>query len=295
MIQFLSIGYRPGAFVPGQYAVLGYPEGIHRHHISEVAGLVADALDADTTVVAVFPAWASDPARRRLETVRAALDTKRLVPAPVDLPPLAGAVLVALADGLRWHVDSPGRLIGALPALARQVVVLAHLRRLGKLREPAPSVWQHLRSLFPGAAYGVSSFPEPTVQRLTRRHPLPPLPQPRLRAQTGVALSAHGDATLDWAHQQLVPALGSPRVVEARPSPLAERWWGPAGALEAVVYPLDLATTADHVARRVLLRLCHGCGLDSPFDVCPYCRAHDPGPRSAEADGNPVVASTRTE
>lgn len=283
MIQLLSVGYRPGAFLPGQHAVLGYPDGVDRDHLGEVTSLVADALDAEMTVVAVYPRWAEEPTRRRLETVRAALDTKRLVLAPTDLPPLAGAVLVSLADGLRAHVDSPGRLIGALPTLTRQVVVMARLTRLSKLHDPAPGAWQHLLSLLPGVAYGVSTFPEPTVRRLSRHQPLMPLPQVRVSAGLGLALAPHGGATLDWAHEHLVPALGHPPVVEARPSPLVARWWGSAPGIEAVLYPTDVATTARHVASGVLLRLCSACGGDSPFDVCPYCGVHEPAPRDDEA------------
>jgi hypothetical protein len=288
VIRLSTIGYRGGAFLPGQTALPGFVDGLDRDDLVTATAMVEDATVDGGTLVVVVPRWADEPAVQRLETIRCALDTKRLVVHRSDLPPLAGAVFVALADGLRGQVDTPGRLIGALPALAQQVVVLARLSRLSGLTEPPPTVWQHLVSLLPATTFGVSSFPEPAVQRLTKHEPLMPLPQVKGAAGMALALAAHGGGTLDWAHEELVPALGSPRVVEAIASPVAERWWGSAPGLEAVLYPTDLAATAQFVARHVLLRRCGSCGLDSPFDVCPYCGVHEPRPLAEDEDPTDV-------
>ncbi|MTV27541.1 hypothetical protein FTX61_19290 [Nitriliruptoraceae bacterium ZYF776] len=296
MIALSTVGFRTAAFLPGQTAIPAYPDGLGKEDLDGATATVADATRDGGVIVVVVPSWAPEPACRRLETIRCALDTKQLVIHRVDLPPLAGSVFVALADGLRQHVDTPGRLIGALPALAQQVVTLARLTRLSGLRDPSPSIWQHLGSLLPGTAYGVSSFPEPSVRRLKKKKaPLPPLPQLRTSTGMGLAVAVHGGGTTDWAYDQLVPALGHPPVTEVPSAALAPEWWGPGPGVEAVLYPTDIARTAQVVASGVLLRRCGSCGLDSPSDVCPYCLVHEPRPLDEEdredADGRTAASS----
>src|SRR5690606_38189604 len=53
-------------------------------------------LDAGEVVIAPYPAWQPDPWLRNLQVVRSVLGTDALVGAPVDLPPLAGAVFGGL-------------------------------------------------------------------------------------------------------------------------------------------------------------------------------------------------------
>lgn len=295
MIRLLAVGYSPQAFVPGRPGVLGYPDGIARAQLDELTGLIAEVVGAGDTVLAILPGWAEGPDRRRLETIRAALDTRRLVIHAADLPPLAGGVFTALVADVAPHVDTPGRLIGALPALARQVVVLARLSRLSGLREPAPTVWQHALSLLPGIHFGVSAHPQPAVVRLTRDRPLMPLPRFPPTLPVALALSAHGGATLDWAHERLVPALGHPPLVEAEPTPLSTVWWGAGKGFEGALYPTDGATTAAAVVPGVRLRLCAGCGLDAPSGACPYCGAPEPHAGEDERPQSDRNRSTPTE
>lgn len=280
MISVSTVGYRTAAFLPQQTAIPAYPDGLTRDDLDGATAFVEDATRGDDVLIVVVPSWSAEPACRYLETIRCALDTKQLVIHQVDLPPLAGSVFVALADALRTHIDTPGRLLGALPALANQVVVLARLARLSKLRQPAPTVLQHLGSLMPWTAYGVSTFPEPSVRRLRKHAPVMPLPQLRTSEGMGLAMAVHGGGTTDWAYEQLIPALGYPHVVEAQPAAIATDWWGGAPGLEAVLYPTDLGQTLRAVTAGVLLRRCGSCGLDSPTDVCPYCLVHEPRPLS---------------
>lgn len=293
MIQLVAVGYKPAAFLPGQTGVAAFSAGVDREGLNDFADLAGETVRAGGTVVAMYPRWAAEPSRRRLQTVRAALDTTRCVLFPVDLPPLAGSVMVSLAEAVRPHVDHPARLIGALPSLSQQIIITAWLSRLGGLRSPTPTVWQHAVSLLPWTAFGVTTYPEPTIKRLTTADPCVTLPEVSAHAELGLAVaSAGGD--IEWAREVLAPALGHPELIEVPPPPLAPCWWGGGPSLEAVIYPRDVAATAAHVTQRVLLRHCDSCAQESPFDVCPFCGVHQPLPlaasQTAEAGTRPPSA-----
>lgn len=284
--QLLAVGYQPPDPLAEQDTVPAYPRSLRRDDLDEVAAVADETVTAGGTVVAVLPRWADEPSLRRLQTVRAALDTRRFVIHASDLPPLAGGVVVALLDALRCHLDA-ARLVAALPELSRRLVVVARLARLSGLRDPAPTVWQHALSLLPGTAFGVRSHPSPSVRRLTRAEPGVAPPSSALDERVGLAVASRG-AKLNWVHEVVAPMFGDPPVVEADPSPLAGDWWGPGRSLEAVAYPADVEAVARDVAARTVLRRCEGCDEDSPLETCPFCGlSRPPAHEGAErADGD---------
>lgn len=265
-----TVGYAPAVFLPGQRALVAYPDGLTREHLDELTGFVSDTVAAHGHAVAIYPAWSAEPARRRLETVRSALATDRLALYATDLPPLAGAVLTAMADAVLEVVGSAGALVGLLPALERQLLGVTWLARVSGLRQPAPTVWQHLMSLMPGTAFAACTWPEPSVRRLTRKRPEVPLPQLRGAPGLGLALSSR-DGDRAWMRAQVVAPLGDVAVVEVPPTPGAARYWGATRLVEAIAYPIDASTIAAAVSQGVSRRLCEWCGQDVVDIACPFC------------------------
>lgn len=277
MLRVLAIGYEPAAFLPDEPVPVGFPSALGRDDLDAVVEVVADTVIDGGTTVALYPSWSPEPTRRRLETVRAALDTTRLLPWPSSLPPLAGGVAASLAAALPPHLASDGELVGALATLEEQLLSIAWLSRVTGLTEPAPTIAQHLVSLLPRTRFGLSSFPQPTVRRLSTAAPGIRLPTVGSSAEMRVAVaSRQGD--IDWLRSVVTPALDEPPLVEVAPTTLGPAYWGPGRLLEAVVYPTDLAVTARAVSAGLEQRLCAWCGELTTGTRCPFC-GYDAGDR----------------
>lgn len=266
---FLSLGFQVEAFVSTQQQVPYFSDKPSRRDYEELVARVACGLEDDGHVIAVYPAWSSEPALQRLETVRTSLQTSRLVCYPTALPPLAGAVLVSLASAVAPYIEAPGSLLAALPALERELVVLAWLGSVANLLHPSPSVVQHLASWWPASAFGVSFWPEPSVKRLTKADGVVTVPtshRPML-----LAASAH-DADPSWIESVVAPALGSPPLKKVPATPLGPRWWGTSKLVEAVAYPIDVPVTARRITQHQELFACRWCGESIASPRCPFCR-----------------------
>lgn len=96
MTAFISLGFKIEAFVSTQQAIAGFSDRPERQDYDGLLAAVELGLEDSGHVIAVYPEWSSEPARQRLETVRASLRTSRLVCYATSLPPLAGAVFVSL-------------------------------------------------------------------------------------------------------------------------------------------------------------------------------------------------------
>jgi len=274
MTRILAVGFAGGEFLPDSCAVHVYPETLQREDLEGLVEVVTADLGEDRAVVAVYPSWWSEPALRRLQTVRAAVDSNRLLLYASPLPPLAGSVLCALAAAVAPHIGAPGLLHAGLPLLERQLLPVARLRKLGGLRQPAPSVWQHLLSWWPTTSFGVSWWPRPAIHRLKKADASVPLP-PRA-AWSGVpvdrlALAADDRARTEWVAAAVGRPLDIEEVQRVAPGPLASRFWGTAAVLEAVAYPGDVPLLASWLAEGHLALPCPWCGERVVSSECPFC------------------------
>lgn len=278
MTRILSIGYMAGEFLPDQPPVPSFPDTLTRDDLERLVDVVDD-LD-EWTVIAVYPAWHANPTLRRLQTIRAALDSTQVLLYESSLPPLAGSVLCALAAAVAPHVDSPGVLMGGLPLLERQLLPIARLRSVARLHHPAPSIGQHMASWWPASAFGVSWWPEPNIRTLRRRDQsisLPPsggwanLPLDRLAVagpQAGMGA---------WIEDAVASALGVDEVLEVSPEPLVGRYWGVSrywgvnSVLEAVAYPSNVGGLVSGVGYRQRAEHCRWCGELVVSTDCPFC------------------------
>lgn len=272
MTAVLAVGLPLERFVDGQPHIPTYDHAVGARDLDGFVDLVRQGLGRFGEVVVVYPAAAAEPTLRSLQTVRAALDTTRLAGYGCAASPLAGSVVVALAASLAAAGMGAGRLLAALPALERQVVTVAWLSKLTGLASPPPTLLQHVVSLFPGTAFVVSSWPEASIRRARAGDALD---LPRANVPVGVALAdADGDAA--WLRSAVVERVAPSRTVACAPSPHAASWWGCRRFTEAVVYPLDVASTAAHLARALVPHRCGGCGAETAGGRCGLCGArHD--------------------
>jgi hypothetical protein len=267
MPEIITIGF-PGGPAWGDGGVVGFGSPLSAEDVPALAEVVRSGIEREGHVVALYPSWAAEPSTRRLATVRSALETGRVATYGVALPPLAGAVFARLAAAVATYIPSPGVLLSGLPRLERELIVVAWLSSVSRLRHPAPSVWQHARSWAPGSAFGAVLWPRPVVRRLHRRDRTLPLSLPDHPIRLVVS-SRDGD--LAWAREVVVPALGDPPTKEVPATDEGAAWWGSRRLVEVVGYPVDVPGLAGRISLGVEGTVCWWCDETVATDPCPFC------------------------
>jgi len=278
MTRILAIGYSPVEFAAGRPPVTGIADTVTRDDLDRLIDAVGDV--GERTVIAIYPAWHRDPSLQRLQTVRSALDSTQVLFHGSWLPPLAGSVLCALAAAVAGRTTLPGLLMAALPLLERHLLPVAHLRSVGRLRHPTPTMGQHLASWWPPSSFAVSWWPQPGVRRLRARDRAIPLPPPVAwdhAALDTMALAGGQEDTRAWARTSVAAPLGIDDVREVAPAPLAGRYWGTSRywgvnfVLEAVAFPSDVDALAAAVLDGSRVHPCRWCGELVDATACPFC------------------------
>ena len=229
---------------------------------------LASGIEAGGTVIAVLPQWFPPEGALRLAMARSMLDTDRVAVHETALPPLAAAVLCSLASSLAPHVPSAGVLASLLPELEAELHVFTWLGSVSGLSAPAPSFGQHLASLGPSSAFGVSSWPEPSVHKLSAGEPGVPLPE-IARPSRMVVAPRNGDAA--WAKDTVNRALGGLPVAEVEATPNGPSWWGTSKVVESVVFPVDAADLAEDLLAELEPWVCRWCRELIARSPCPLC------------------------
>ncbi len=274
MTRVLAIGYDDQPLLREQPVLHAFPSSLGRDDLGPLLGIVGAELARGHEIVAIAPRWLSGPQLQRLQTVRAALDTSRLTVHTSALPPLAGAVLCALAAALGEVAPSAGALHAALPSLERDLVVVARLGSVARLAHPAPTPAQRALSAWPGSAFAVSWWPRPAVRTLRVADDgvaLPPRAAWSGPAAARLAVAAPSDAGLDWVEQRVVPLFGGPEVVRVDQPPFSTLYWGTRQVVEVVAYPTDAAALLTPVPDAGVARRCPWCGAAVVSAVCPFC------------------------
>jgi hypothetical protein len=262
----LAFGLKPERFVgaEGRIDAVLEPAG--------EAGVLVQALssgiEASGYVIAVLPHWFPPEGALRLAMARSMLDTDRVAVHETALPPLAAAVLCSLASSLAPDVPSAGVLASLLPELEAELHVFTWLGSVSGLSAPAPSFAQHLASLGPHSAFGVSSWPEPSVNKLSAGEPGVPLPEIG-RPSRMVVAPRNGDTA--WAKETVNRALGGLPVAEVEPTPNGPSWWGTAKVVESVVFPVDTAELAADLLAELDVWVCRWCRELIARSPCPLC------------------------
>lgn len=268
MTAIISIGFKTEAFVPNQGSIPYFSHEPGPADYEQLVDIVRSGIDHTGHVLAIYPRYASEPALSRLETLRVALNTRRLASYGTKLPPLAGSALVSLASAVCPYVKAPGVLIAALPGLESELLILAWLGSVAGLDYPSPSMAQHIASVSPTTSFGVSYWPEPAVKTLHKKDRSVALPT-TFRPMMLATSARDGDAT--WVDEIVTPGLGGPPVARFDPTPLGPKWWGTSKLVEAVAYPVDVPVTARRITQGLSPFLCRWCGEAIATRHCPFC------------------------
>jgi hypothetical protein len=275
----VAFGLKPERLVGAEGRIDAVPEP----PTAEQAGLLIEALasgiKAGGAVIAIVPDWFAPEGLRRLEMARTLLDTARVAIHVTSLPPLAATALASIASSLGPRLPSAGLLASALPGLSEQLHQITWLGSVTGLKHPAPSLGQHVTSLTPGSAFGVSSFPEPAVHKIQSGQPSVPLPA--LIRPSRLAISPrNGDES--WVTGPVNAALGNLPVVRVDPTPGGPEYWGTSKLVEAIVVPADPDGLARELLQSVDAWACRWCGELIARSPCPLC-GHRARPRRRPA------------
>lgn len=139
-----------------------------------VIDLVRHRLHAAGHVLALYPSWRPEPARRALRVAHAGLATERLILAPCSLPPLAFS-LVADQLGYLAPYCTPGALVAIMSALERVTLSGAWVRSVAGLEHVPASLSDHFASYVPGGGFMVTVSPDQRIHRVKSSASLPDL------------------------------------------------------------------------------------------------------------------------
>lgn len=227
-------------------------------HADAVESAITDIHQLDQRVV--LTGSVNDTDDLHAIAARAKIRVRGLRTAVEPLPgnPLALAVISSLAD------DSAGNaawLHATLDDLRDRAWSATWLTKLSQLTQPNPSMWQHVRSWIPGAAFLAEQTPTESV-RLASHEPLTVnTPRP------GTAL-LHSPSD-SWVIEAVRTALGSSTSSPISPVRDLVDTYGTAHAVELVAIPEDFGDRASARARHAVD--CNACGAIHARASCPYC------------------------
>ncbi len=271
----LVFGLKPERLIDSEGRIDAFLEPPTLEQAETLIDAVNSGIEAGGHVLAIVPQWLKGDGLQRLQMVESALDTEDLTIHETPLPPLAAAVLASLASAIAPHLPSVGVLVSLLPDLEGELHVFTWLGSVSGLSVPAPSIGQHLASLTPGSAFGVSSYPEPSVHKVGRDGPGVPLPQ--IGRPTRLAVSDHG-GEVAWVHS-VNAALGNLEVRQVEPTPNGPTWWGSGKLVESVAYPVDVAGLAAELLANTTPWTCRWCREQIARSPCPLCGHRGRPPR----------------
>ena len=252
---------------------------------------VAAVVRENGTVLAVYPKWNEEPILRRLQSVRSALDTTRLVMHPTRLSPLASAAFVDLLSRLAEDPRlEPADLVRSAAQLERRVVGAAWLGSVSRLREPAPTLAMHARSWLPNSAFAAVVDDNPRVVPLAKKGGGSlPLPEPD-RAGWRVAM-AIGEGDLARVERSLAEHAPNAPISKVPLGRISREWWGTDRLIEIALCPADDRALADELVTSRPGHRCPWCGERTIAAVCPESKVVAV-PVSSDA---PAVSSSAAE
>jgi len=225
------------------------------------------ALEACGHLVVLVPPEPTAPARRRMHTLRSALESDRLALVPVDLPPLATALLIEQLRQLAATDLGPGVLAGAARLLSYYLYSGALLGSIAKLDRVEVPVAAHLKSLMPGRNFVALAHPEPY---LAEADAASPPPGPAFATQLAVSPGQGVDPA--WVTGPLARAWRAQHVRDVPLAPEAAKWWGTGRLVEFAAYIGDVGMLYQLVTS-VRRDRCPWCGLEVIGDRCLFCSA----------------------
>jgi hypothetical protein len=279
----LVFGCKPERLLDTEQRIDAFLDAPTQEQAPTMVDAVASGLAGGAGVIVLVPEWLPDEVLVRLDMTRTILDTDRVAVHRTPLPPLAATVLASVVSSCGPHLPSTGLLASLLGEIEVELHVITWLNSVTRLTTPSPTMAQHVASLSPGASFGVSSWPEPSVHRLTAGEPSVPLPTLSRPSRMVVAPKSGGD--VEWLTGTVNRALGDLPVRTVDPTPHGAKWWGTGKLVEAVVYPADAAALAAELVAGLEPWACRWCSELIARTPCPMCghRARPVRRRAREA------------
>ncbi|CAL9420308.1 hypothetical protein SUDANB121_01855 [Nocardiopsis dassonvillei] len=223
---------------------------------------------AGRKIVALYPSWRADDARRAVNFARGSLCTDDIAGVPLDLAPLA---LSLVADQLAYLAPylPPGMVAALSSELPRHLLAGAWLRTVSGLEAIPTSVRQHMGSYAPTVSFLAYCAPVQRVERLrpsevARRLPFRPVQPVQL-------LCSVPDPTITGTFDDNLPQAIQPVATRTLPAqPLGPEYWGTAKYVEFVAlsaHPQALA----YAAGALRASACSWCGEPMTAAPCPFC------------------------
>jgi hypothetical protein len=264
----LVFGLRPERLLDREQRIDAFLEPPTQEQWPIVIEALESGIQAGGRVVAILPQWLDDEAMMRFDMARAMLDTERVAVHRTALPPLAATVLASLASACGPCLPSAGLLASLLEDFEAELHVFTWLGSVAGLSNPSPRLGQHIGSLVPGSAFGVSSWPEPAVHRVHSGQPSVPLPT-ITRPSRLVVAPRSGD--VEWITETINGALGGLPTIRVEPTLAGPKWWGTSKLVEGVVYPIDCEELAAELLAAVEPWACRWCSELIASSPCPFC------------------------
>ena len=235
-------------------------------------------LQAGGHVIAIAPEWPG-PAGRCGCRWRARCSTRhRIAVHETALPPLAATVLASLASALRRRTRPPPACSPrCCPSSRPSCTSSPGWAASPASSTPAPSFGQHVASLSPGSAFGVSSYPEPSVHRLGGEPRRRPAAADRAAVAAG-RRAARRRRRAGCATSSTPRSAGS-RCAQIEPTPGGPQWWGTGKLVEAVAYPVDVERLAAELTAALDPWICRWCRELIARSPCPLCGHRGRPPR----------------
>ncbi|MEU2970486.1 hypothetical protein [Nocardiopsis alba] len=241
---------------------------------SAFVSFAVDEVRSGRKVVALYPAWRAEDARRAVNFARGALRTDQIAGIAVDLSPLA---LSLVADQLAYLAPylPPGMIAALCDELPKHLLAGAWLRTVSGLSTLPTSMRQHVGSYAPSVSFLALCAPTAQVGRLRpdeldARLPFRPVQPVQL-------LCSAPEQTPTRAFDENLPRVIRPVSTRKLPAqPLGATYWGTGKYVEFVAlsaHPQALA----YAAGSIRASACAWCGEPMATRPCPFCAAGSTG------------------
>lgn len=269
----------------GQVRVVAPPQ---TQSLEDALGETSAVLEQHGFLIVVYAAGAPAPVVRRLHTVRSVLESDRIVLLPIDLPPLAVAVLARQLAHLA-AAFSPGVVASAARLLTHYLyagAVLGSVSRLDRVPgTPFAQLAAHVKSWLPGGQFAVLAGPKPELVKVAEGVTLP---GPTFA--TGLYV-AQGHLVSEWIERTLVPSW-QVEGVAAVPLPAdSAGWWATGKVIEFAAGITD-PSVLQHVVASVRRDQCPWCRLEIIGDRCVRCQTALPPPAPPSQTAAPPQTPT---
>lgn len=229
--------------------------------IADLAGSISNLVAHHGDLVIMHEA-ADLVGAQALLAVRALLRAPVVI-VPVALPLLGVLVVAATLSALLPDEPRPTLLADLTPSVTSRLHVLARISSVAGLRQPAPRLTQHARSILPGSAFLVTLQPLPSVAAWPAAGLLPEVPSGCVAVVRGDEPELVGsDIRRSWPDTPVVPLTNMDG---------ARDWWGARKTTEVIVMPVEIDSLRLELSAPAMLcrwchqparaRLCSGCSM----------------------------------